>query len=90
MSKFDEIIEIAFPEKEAILEAKLELLHRCLLPSSAPNEEKFISEFSILKDNYEVDYKSFLTSINGKNDDDVFNAKYIDAVKRLRIALLDF
>lgn len=72
---------------DPILEAKLDLLHKCLLPSSAPKQEIFDSEFKILKV-YEDGYKSFLTSINSKKDDDVFNADYIEAVKQLRIALL--
>jgi len=70
------------------LEAKLELLHNCLLPSNAPKLEEFDSKFNILKEDYKEDYKLFFSSIDGKTDDDVFNAKYIDAVKQLRIALL--
>jgi hypothetical protein len=70
------------------LEAKLELLHNCLLPSNAPKLEEFDSKFNILKENYKEDYKLFFSSIDGKTDDDVFNAKYIDTVKQLRIVLL--
>lgn len=74
-------------DKSAILEAKLELLHKCLLPSSAPNQEIFDSEFKSLKV-YEDGYKSFLTKIKDMNDDDIFNPNYIEAVKQLRIALI--
>lgn len=70
------------------LEAKLELLHKCLLPSSAPKQEEFDKDFKILKKDYGDDYTLFLTSINGNKDDDVFNTDYIKALTKLRNALL--
>jgi hypothetical protein len=82
---FDELKRLL--SGDPILEAKLELLHNCLLQSSAPLQKAFDDEFKILKV-YEDRYKSFLTSINDKTDNDVFNADYIDAVKQLRIVLL--
>jgi hypothetical protein len=44
---------------DLILEAKLELLHKCLLPSDAPILKEFQSDFIIL-DNFEIEYKAFL------------------------------
>lgn len=82
---FDELKRLL--SGDPILEAKLELLHKCLLPSSAPLQKAFDDEFKILK-NYEDRYKTFLASINGKTDVDVFNPDYIETVKQLRIALL--
>lgn len=72
---------------DKFLEAKLELLHKCLLPSAAPTIAEFDSKFQILKD-FEERYNSFLALINGKSDEDVFHPNYIEAVKQLRIDLL--
>lgn len=44
---------------DQLLEAKLELLHRCLLPSDAPILKEFQSDFNILN-SFEAEYKSFL------------------------------
>ncbi len=69
------------------LEAKLELLHNCLLPSNAPTIKSFINEYKILE-KYKNDYESFLSTKNGLSDESAFDENYIKALKNLRIALL--
>lgn len=95
-SQLERLISL-FPDP--ILEAKLELLHKCLLPSDAPlTIVDFNADFAILKD-FESNYNSFLKAKKslkkkGTNenyeatDSDVYNPDYIEAVKQLRIALL--
>ena len=73
---------------DPVLESKLDLLHKCLLASSAPTLKEFDAEFNMLKD-FNKSYESFLTKIKKMDDDDIFNPNYIEAVKQLRIALLD-
>lgn len=78
------------------LEAKLELLHKCLVPSDAPSLNEFNSDFQILSE-YRLRYKNFKETkkkikdgetLEEFTDNDVFDPQYIEAVKQLRIALL--
>lgn len=96
IDKFEEVKKII--GIDIILEAKLELLHRCLLPSDAPSIEDFNKSFDVLK-GFETAYNVFLDAkksfkdegtnvIYEASDADVFHPDYIEAVRQLRIALL--
>ena len=78
----------------------LELLHKCLVPSDAPNEEEFKNKFQLLNDLFSK-YKDFretkkkqhnedgiVVSEEEFTDNDVFDQQYVDAVRQLRIDLL--
>jgi len=101
-----EQLEIIFDELkktlsgDPVLEAKLELLHKCLMPSDAPDNLQIELRNSEKKEKYLEAYKIFISQRDkcpkdeeGKFKDDdtnygVFSSYYIEALKQLRIALL--
>ena len=69
------------------LEAKLELLHNCLVPESIPQT------LDSLLSSYDGEFKDFKNEITNKNeiiDKSAFDKEYIDALAKFRNALLDF
>lgn len=91
----DELIK-TFPDP--VMEEKLELLHRCLVPGDAPSLEDFENNFKHLGE-FASKYKEFkekkktyreqdTDELVAFTDNDVFDPQYIEAVKQLRIALL--
>ena len=68
-------------KKEDNLEAKLELLHNCMLFSATP------PELSAILNDYSVAFARFIITVKGKSllDEDKI---YIAALTELRIALL--
>ena len=85
---------------DTVLEAKLELLHKCLLPSDAPDALPAILNTAKESDKYSAAYSVFVEQRNKcpKNtegyfiDDDVdnglFSKEYIEALTEFRKALL--
>lgn len=81
MRKFKEIIEIAFPEKDAILEAKLELLHNCLVFETIPETlDSLLSSYNEVFSIFKKEKKETMSP---------FDKEYIKALTTFRNALLD-
>jgi hypothetical protein len=73
---------------DMVLEAKLILLHECLVPSSIPKELPAVLSTSPKGDVYMSAYRKFLIDCEGMTDRNVFDTDFIDALTKLRISLL--
>jgi hypothetical protein len=84
-SLFNELISII---PDPLLEEKLILLHECLTPSSVPKELSSILLNAAKGIDYQLAFNTFLKTREGKKDENAFDSDYIDALTKLRIALL--
>jgi len=73
---------------DPVLEAKLELLHNCLVPSGSPKELPKVLLDSPQGKEFEIAYKKFLNSCEGMTDENSFDTAFIDSLRNLRIVLL--
>lgn len=82
---FNELLS-KFPDP--VLEQKLILLHDCLVPSGIPKELSPILKNAPNGNDYNAAYTAFLKACEGKTDTNIFDSDFIDALTKLRIALL--
>lgn len=82
---FNELLP-KFPDK--VLEEKLILLHECLVPSGIPKELSPILQNAPNGNAYKLAFAAFLKVCEGKTDTNIFDSDFIDALTKLRVALL--
>jgi hypothetical protein len=82
---FDNLLKV-FPD--FVLEAKLSLLHNCLVPSGTPDELPEVLSGLAEGSEYRKAFEIFRTTAGKKKDENLFDPDFVDALTKFRKVLL--